>query len=85
MDGSEGPSAEGARKLGALVQTACSVPVEYWDERLSTVSAERALIEGNVSREKRRQVIDRVAASIILQSWLDAQRPRDPDEYDSEA
>ncbi len=75
MDGSEGPMAEAVRKLGGSLEGASGIPVEYWDERLSTVSAERVLIEGNVSREKRRRVIDRVAASIILQSWLDAQAP----------
>ena len=49
-----------------------SVPVETWDERFSTAAAERALLEGGVRRARRRQVRDKVAASLILQSWLDA-------------
>ena len=48
------------------------VPVETWDERFSTAAAERALLEGNVRRAKRRQVRDKVAAALILQTWLDA-------------
>jgi putative Holliday junction resolvase len=47
-------------------------PVEFWDERLSTRAAERVLLEADVSRSKRREVIDRVAAVIILQGWLDS-------------
>ena len=53
-----------------------SVPVETWDERFSTAAAERALLEGGVRRARRRQVRDKVAASLILQSWLDARSPR---------
>jgi putative Holliday junction resolvase len=49
-------------------------PVALWDERLSTTAAERALIEGGVGRRARREVVDQVAASVILQGWLDAQR-----------
>jgi putative Holliday junction resolvase len=48
-------------------------PVVLWDERLTTVQAERALIEGNVSRKNRRKVVDSAAAALLLQSWLDAQ------------
>ncbi|HXN40535.1 MAG TPA: Holliday junction resolvase RuvX, partial [Myxococcaceae bacterium] len=61
------------------------IPVEYWDERLSTVAAERVLLEGDVSRRKRRQVVDSVAAAIILQGWLDArsiERGGNPDSED---
>ena len=50
------------------------IPVYEWDERLTTVQAERVLIEGNMRRERRREVIDQVAAVIILQSYLDARR-----------
>jgi putative Holliday junction resolvase len=49
--------------------------VEYWDERLTTVAAGRMLLEADVSRERRRQVVDQVAAALILQGWLDARRP----------
>ena len=73
MDGSEGPRAEASREFGALLSEATGLPIDYWDERLSTVAAERMLIEGDVSRERRKQVIDQVAASIILQGWLDSQ------------
>jgi putative Holliday junction resolvase len=48
--------------------------VEFWDERLSTVAAERTLLEADLTRAKRRQVIDQVAAQFILQGWLDAHR-----------
>lgn len=50
------------------------IPVKYMDERFTTISAERVLIEGNVRREKRKKVIDKVAATIILQNWLDSKR-----------
>ena len=73
MDGTEGPRAEACRKFGDQLAQAFSLPIIWWDERLSTVAAERALLEGDVSRKKRREVIDQVAASLILQGWLDAQ------------
>jgi putative Holliday junction resolvase len=74
MDGSEGPRAEASRKFAEVVGQSLSVPVEFWDERLSTVAAERTLIEADLTRAKRRQVIDQVAAQFILQGWLDAHR-----------
>ncbi|MEW5738370.1 MAG: Holliday junction resolvase RuvX [Myxococcota bacterium] len=73
MDGTEGPRAAATRKFGDALQVETKLPVLYQDERLTTVSAERALLEADVSRKKRRAVIDQVAASLILQSWLDAQ------------
>lgn len=76
MDGSEGPSAAEARKVGEAVASALKIPVEYWDERLTTVAAGRMLIEADVSRARRRQVVDQVAAALILQGWLDARRPQ---------
>jgi putative Holliday junction resolvase len=72
MDGSEGPSAQSARQFGEALSRRCGRPVEYWDERLSTAAAQRALLEADVSRQKRRQVVDQVAATLILQNWLDA-------------
>lgn len=51
------------------------IPITFWDERLSTVAAERVLLEADVSRKKRKQVIDRLAAVIILQNYLDASQP----------
>lgn len=73
MDGSEGPRAEATRKFGEHLASVTALPVIYWDERLTTVAAQRVLLEGDVSREKRKKVIDQVAASLILQGWLDAQ------------
>ena len=74
LDGREGPEAVRARKFGEAVSKRLGLPVEFWDERLSTVAAEKALLEGDASRAKRRKVIDQVAATLILQGWLDAQR-----------
>lgn len=76
MDGSEGPRAEFTRKFGDGLAEATTLPVIYWDERLTTVAAHRALSEVNASSKKRREVIDQVAAVLILQGWLDAQRPQ---------
>lgn len=73
MDGSEGASATRARAFGAALGTALGVPVDYWDERLTTVAAQRALREGGVPARKQRAVVDQVAAALILQGWLDAQ------------
>jgi putative holliday junction resolvase len=72
MDGSEGPSAARSRAFGEALAAALDVPVDFWDERLTTVAAERALREGEVSARKRRQLVDQVAAALILQGWLDA-------------
>lgn len=77
MDGSEGPRALATRKFGDALAKASNLLIVYQDERLTTVAAERSLLEADVSRQKRREVIDQVAASLILQGWLDAQ-PRSP-------
>lgn len=71
MDGSEGPRAQITRQFGDMLAEASGLPVIYQDERLTTVSAERVLLEADMRRDKRKQVIDKVAASIILQSYLD--------------
>ena len=55
------------------------IPVDTWDERFSTAAAERAMIEADVSRKRRKEKIDAVAAQVILQGWLDAQRPVEAD------
>ncbi len=78
MDGSEGPRALATRAFGDALAKASQLLIIYQDERLTTVAAERSLLEADVSRRKRREVIDQVAASLILQGWLDAQ-PRSPD------
>jgi putative Holliday junction resolvase len=72
MDGTEGPSAQLARALGDKLAERTSLPVAYWDERLTTREAQRTLLEADVSRARRRKVIDQVAATLILQGWLDA-------------
>ena len=72
MDGTEGPSAAEARRFGEAVSRTLGIPVNYWDERLTTVAANRVLLEADVSRAKRRAVVDQVAAVLILQGWLDA-------------
>ena len=76
MDGSEGPRAEFTRKFGSGLEEATRLPVIYWDERLTTVAAHRALSEVNASKKKRKEVIDQVAAVLILQGWLDSQSPQ---------
>ena len=74
MDGTEGDRAVVTRQFGDMLQEASGLPVLYQDERLTTVSAERMLIDADVRREKRKKVIDKVAATIILQSYLDSHR-----------
>ncbi|MEA2022906.1 MAG: Holliday junction resolvase RuvX [Actinomycetota bacterium] len=71
LSGVEGPSAKAARTVGTAVAEATGLPVEYQDERFTTVTAEAALVEGGVRRAKRRDVRDKVAAAVILQSYLD--------------
>jgi len=83
MDGSEGPRAEATRRFVEALTEVLGLPVELWDERLSTVAAQRTLLEADVSRAKRREVIDQMAAQFILQGWLDARRPPSSgDDYD---
>src|SRR5207302_1801114 len=74
MDGSYGPEAKSARDLADSLRKSSGLPVELVDERLTSVAAERSLIESGVRREKRRQTVDRVAAAILLQSHLDIKR-----------
>ncbi|MBO3443631.1 MULTISPECIES: Holliday junction resolvase RuvX [Clostridia] len=74
MNGTLGPQGEKVIKFCELLEEETGIKIEYWDERLSTVAAERTLIQGNVRRENRKSVIDMVAAVIILQGYLDRQR-----------
>ena len=74
MDGTEGPEAKAARALADELRKAARVRVELVDERLTTVAAERAMIEGGARRAARRQSIDRVAATLLLQSHLDSKK-----------
>jgi putative Holliday junction resolvase len=71
MDGSLGPQAQKTLAFIERVRQACAVPVTAWDERLTTRAAERALLEANTSRRRRKAVRDRVAAQFILQSYLE--------------
>jgi putative Holliday junction resolvase len=75
MSGKESAAARAVRAEAEELRAAVSVPVVFWDERLSTVTAQRALIEGGVRRKQRKQSVDSVAAAVILQSWLDAGCP----------
>jgi putative holliday junction resolvase len=74
LDGSRGPEAMAAQHLADAVRKESGLPVELVDERLTTVAAERSLIEGGVRRDKRRLSVDRVAATLLLQSHLDRRR-----------
>jgi putative Holliday junction resolvase len=86
MNGTEGPRAEATRKFVDTLTQALGLPVELWDERMSTMAATRTLLEADLSRAKRREVIDQMAAQFILQGWLDAKSmaaaraPHDDDE-----
>ncbi len=74
MDGSEGPRAQSTRAFArnlTRVEGLSNLPIGYWDERLSTVAAERALLEADTTRKRRAEVIDAVAAGYILQGALD--------------
>jgi len=72
MDGSKGPAAEGVERFAELLKERLGLPVDLWDERLSTKIAERAMIDGGLSRRRRKQSIDEATAHVILQSYLDA-------------
>jgi putative Holliday junction resolvase len=74
LDGSSGDAARGARALADELKRSARLPVSLYDERLSSVEAERTLVGQGVRREKRRQVVDQLAATLFLQSFLE--RPR---------
>jgi putative Holliday junction resolvase len=74
MDGSEGPRCQSTRAFARNLSALTELPIGFWDERLSTVAAERALLEADASRKRRAEVIDSVAASYILQGVLDRMR-----------
>lgn len=76
LDGSKGPAALGVEAEVDELREQIDLPMEMWDERFSTVEASRRLRAANLRRGKRRHVIDQVAATVILQSWLDANLPR---------
>jgi putative pre-16S rRNA nuclease len=71
MNGTEGPRCQSVRQFAANLLNLRDIPITFWDERWSTAAAERALLEADTSRRKRADVIDKVAASYILQGALD--------------
>lgn len=71
MDGTYGPAAEGARSFAEQLKSRVACAVDLWDERLTTVAAQRALQESGRKARDQRGVVDQVAAQILLQSWLD--------------
>ena len=77
LSGVAGPAVRATEAFVAELGPFIQIPIVWWDERLTTVAAERAMLEGNVRRQDRRQSIDKVAAALLLQSYLDAQgRPQ---------
>ncbi len=85
LDGSIGPAAKRALAEVEVLRRALGVPVETYDERLSTVTAHRSLREMNVDAATRRRVVDKVAAAVILQAWLDHRAAAAPDRPGADA
>jgi len=71
MDGSYGPAAQKVQAFIAALRNAITVPIKTWDERLTSSQANRILIQGNVRRDQRKEKVDKMAAAILLQSYLD--------------
>ena len=74
MDGSEGFRADACKELGQKLKNLSEIPVQFWDERLTTVSAHKILSDNNVRGKKRKAVVDAVAADIILQDYIDSRK-----------
>ena len=74
MDGSKGFRADACEELGAVINELTDTPVVFWDERLTTVSAHRILSDNNIRGKKRKNVVDAVAADIILQDYIDSRK-----------
>ena len=72
MDGSYGPAAQKVETFLGVLKNAITVPTKLWDERLTSTMANRILIQGNVRRGKRKEKVDKMAAAILLQSYLDS-------------
>jgi putative Holliday junction resolvase len=77
MDNSVGERGKAAEEFGERLEKRCGLPVILWDERLTTVESERILIEGGIRRENRKSRIDWMAATLILQSYMDADRGKE--------
>lgn len=71
MNGTIGPSGEIAMEFGKVVEEELKIKVEFWDERLTTVAAHKAMLEADLSRNKRKKIVDKVASTYILQGYLD--------------
>lgn len=72
MNGTIGPQSEKVLSFCDLIKTKITVPIIMWDERLTTVAAERIMLEGDLSRAKRKKIVDKIAATYILQGYLDS-------------
>ena len=79
MDNTEGERVEKTKAFGEMLERRTGLPVHYWDERLTTVAAEQILMESGVRRENRKAVIDKVAAGLILQGYLDCLKTKEND------
>ena len=71
MNGTIGPSGEITMAFGKLIEEELKVEIKFWDERLTTVAAHKAMIEADLSRSKRKKIVDKVASTYILQGYLD--------------
>ena len=71
MNGTIGPSGEMVKNLCEQIEKSCDGKIEFWDERLTTVAAHRAMLEADLSRAKRKKIVDKIAATYILQGYLD--------------
>ena len=76
MDGSKGFRAYACEELGEVIKTLTEIPIVFWDERLTTVSAHKILNDNNIRGKKRKNVVDAVAADIILQDYIDSRKIR---------
>ena len=77
LDGTEGPAAARAREVARILEARSGLPLHLWDERLTTAQAERTLVGGGVRRKRRRGVLDKIAATLLLQNYLDAKTAKD--------
>lgn len=77
LDGSMGPAAQAAHAEAEEIGSVLDVPVETFDERLTTVTAERSMMQARMRAQARRRVVDKVAAAVMLQTWLDGRSVRD--------
>lgn len=76
MNGTDSEQTRKVREFAKALESMISIPMEMWDERLSTVAATKSLLEADLTRARRKKVVDGVAASLILQSYLDSRRSR---------